>query len=80
MKLRLTVSFCILAALVAVDVIFALWVIDLARATFPGRLEPPAIAIGAFLALGVGDALVTAGQALLGRWVDEAISRRSEAV
>ena len=80
MKLRLTVSFCILAALVAVDVIFALWAVDLARATFAGRLEPLAVALGAFLALGMGGAGVTAGQALLGRWVNEAASRRGDAV
>ena len=34
----------------------------------------------AFLALGMGGAVVTAGQALLGRWVNEAASRRGDAV
>lgn len=80
MKLRLTLSFCILAALVALDVIFALWAVDLARAKFPGRLEPLAVSIGAFLGLGLGGALVTAAQALLGRWVNEVASRGGAAI
>lgn len=80
MKLRLMVSLCILAALVAVDVIFALWAVDLARTAFSDRFEPLAVGIGAFIALGMGSALVTGGQALLGRWVNEAASRRGEAI
>lgn len=78
MKLRLTVSFCIIATLVAADATFAIWAIGLARVLFPGPLEPLAISFVSIVALGLGGCIVAAGQSMLAAWVSNALPHKAE--
>lgn len=76
MRLRLTVSFCIVAMLIAADATIAIWAIGLARVLFPGPLEPLAISFVSVVALGLGGYIVAACQSMLAAWVSNALPHK----
>ena len=78
MKLRLTVSFLVVAVLVAADALLAVWAIQFARELFPGSLEPLAISVVSVAALGLGGVIVTAGQSLLAAWLCDGLPDKAE--